>query len=81
MKVACKTHPWLAQKVCTRSGHAAVSAGALLNKALNMCRKRAGEFLHDGCAINAMKLANSNIIHSCYTIHVALYLSTRAYLC
>ena len=28
----CKTHPWLAQKVCTRSAHAAVSevcAGAL----------------------------------------------------
>ena len=37
----CKTHPWLAQKVCTRSAHAAVSevcAGAVLNKALSMRR-------------------------------------------
>ena len=23
----CQTHPWLAQKVCTRSAHAAVSKG------------------------------------------------------
>ena len=61
----CKTHPWLAQKVCTRSAHAAVSevsAGALLNKALNMRRKIAGEFLHDVRAINAIKLADSDIL-------------------
>ena len=61
----CKTHPWLAQKVCTRSAHAAVSevsAGALLNKALNMRRKMAGEFLHDVRAINAIKLADSDIL-------------------
>ena len=35
----CKTHPWLAQKVTTRSAHAAVSkvrADALLAKALNI---------------------------------------------
>ena len=34
----CKTHPWLAQKVCTRSVHAAVSkvsADAVLKKPLN----------------------------------------------
>ena len=61
----CKTHPWLAQKVCTRSAHAAVSevcAGALLNKALSMRRKKAGEFLHDVRAINAIKLADSDIL-------------------
>ena len=55
----CKTPPWLAQKVCTRSAHAAVSevcAGALLNKAQSMCRKQAGEFLHDVRAINAIKV-------------------------
>ena len=54
----CKTHPWLAQKICTRSVHAAVnevSAGALLNKALSKRRKIAGEFLHDVRAINAIK--------------------------
>ena len=35
----CKTHPWLAQKVCTRSAHAAVSkvcADAVLKKVLNV---------------------------------------------
>ena len=61
----CKTHPWLAQKVCTRSAHAAVSevcAGALLNKALSMRRKKAGEFLHDVRATNAIKLTASDIL-------------------
>ena len=46
----CKTHPWLAQKVCTRSAHAAVSkvcADAVLKKVLNVRRKKAGEFLKD----------------------------------
>ena len=49
----CQTHPWLAQKVCTRSTHAAVS---VLKMALNVRSKRAGEFLKDVCAINAIKL-------------------------
>ena len=52
-------------KGLTRSAHAAVSevsAGALLNKALSMCRKRAGEFLHDIRAINAIKFADSDIL-------------------
>ena len=52
-------------KVCTRSAHAAVSevcAGAVLNKALSMRRKKAGEFLHDVCAINAIKVADSDIL-------------------
>ena len=43
----CQMHPWLAQKVCTRSAHAAVSkvsADAVLKMALNVRRKRAGEF-------------------------------------
>ena len=55
----CQTHPWLAQKVCTRSAHAAVSkvcAGAVLKMALNVCRKKAGKFLKDVRAINAIKL-------------------------
>ena len=53
----CKTHPWLAQEICTRSAHAAVneaSAGASLNMAQSMRRKVAGEFLHDFC-MNAIK--------------------------
>ena len=42
----CKTHPWLTQKVCTRSVHAAVSkvsADAVLKKALN--EKKQGTFI------------------------------------
>ena len=52
----CKTHPWLAQKVTTRSAHAAVSkvsADALLAKALNIRRAKAGGLLKDVRAINA----------------------------
>ena len=55
----CKTHPWLAQKVTTRSAHAAVSkvsADALLAKALNIRRAKAGGLLKDVRAINAIKL-------------------------
>ena len=55
----CKMHPWLAQKVCTRSAHAAFSkvcADAVLKKVLNVRRKKAGEFLKDVRAINAIKL-------------------------
>ena len=55
----CKTHPWLAQKVTTRSAHAAVSkvsADALLAKALNIRRAKAGGLLKDLRAINAIKL-------------------------
>ena len=56
----CKTHPWLAQKVTTtcRSAHAAVSkvsADALLAKALNIRRAKAGGLLKDVRAINAIK--------------------------
>ena len=50
----CKTHPWLAQKVCTGSAHAAVSkvsADAVLKEVLNVRRKKAGEFLKDVRAI------------------------------
>ena len=42
----CKMHPWLAQKVCTRSAHDAVSkvsADAVLKKALN--EKKQGTFI------------------------------------
>ena len=42
----CKTHPWLAQKVCTKTAHAAdskVSADAVLKKALN--EKKQGTFI------------------------------------
>ena len=48
MHTFCKMHPWLAQKVCTRSAHAAVSkvsADAVLKKALN--EKKAGDFYSD----------------------------------
>ena len=61
----CKMHPWLAQKVCTRSAHAAVSkvsADAVLKKALNVRRKKAGEFLKDVRAINAIKLEDSHLL-------------------
>ena len=55
----CQTHPWLAQKVTTRSAHAAVSkvsADALLAKALNIRRTKAGGLLKDVRAISAIKL-------------------------
>ena len=61
----CKTHPWLAQKVCTRSVHVAVSkvsADSVLKKALNVCRKKAGEFLKYVRAINAIKLEDSHLL-------------------
>ncbi|KAL5497335.1 hypothetical protein EMCRGX_G013796 [Ephydatia muelleri] len=61
----CQTHPWLAQKVCTRSAHAAVSkvsADAVLKMALNVRRKKAGEFLKDVRAINAIKLEDSHLL-------------------
>ena len=61
----CKTHPWLAQKVTTRSAHAAVSkisADALLAKALNIRRAKAGGLLKDVLAINAVKLSENDII-------------------
>ena len=61
----CKTHPWLAQKMCTRSAHAAVSkvcADAVLKKVLNVRRKKAGEFLKDVRAINAIKLEDSHLL-------------------
>ena len=54
----CKTNPWLAQKVTTRSAHAAVSkvsADALLAKALNIRRAKSGGLLKDVGAINAIK--------------------------
>ena len=61
----CKTPPWLAQKVCTGSAHAAVSkvcADAVLKKVLNVRRKKAGEFLKDVRAINAIKLEDSHLL-------------------
>ena len=60
----CQTHPCLAQKVTTRSAHPAVSkvsADALLAKALNIRRAKAGGLLKDVHAINAIKLSE-NII-------------------
>ena len=39
-----------------------VSTDALLKKALNVCRKKAGEFLHYVCAINAIKIEDSDIL-------------------
>ena len=51
----CQTHPWLAQKVTTRSAHAAVSKVSADAKALNIRRTKAGELLKDVRAINARK--------------------------
>ena len=61
----CQTHPWLAQKVTTRSAHAAVSkvsADALLAKALNIRRTKAGGLLKDVRAISAIKLTENDIL-------------------
>ena len=52
----CQTHPWLAQKVTTRSAHAAVSKVSADAKALNIRRKKAGGWLKDVCAIIAIIL-------------------------
>ena len=78
--VICNTHPWLAEKVCIRSAHAAVrelSAVALLNKAPSMRRKTGECLLCDVCAINT---ADSDVLarigyHSDdteYTLHLIL---------
>ena len=51
--------------MCTRSADAAVSkvsADAVLKKALNVRRKKAGEFLKDVRAINAIKLEVSHLL-------------------
>ena len=51
--------------MCTRSAHAAVSkvsADAVLQKVLNVRRKKAGEFLKDVPAINAIKLEDSHLL-------------------
>ena len=51
--------------MCTRSAHAAVSkvsADAVLKKVLNVRRKKAGEFLKDVRAINAIKLEDSHLL-------------------
>ena len=58
----CQTHPWLAQKVTTRSAHAAVSKVSADAKALNIRRTKAGGLLKDVRAINAMKLSENNIL-------------------
>ena len=58
----CQTHPWLAQKVTTRSAHAAVSKVSADAKALNIRRTKAGELLKDVCAINAIKLSENDIL-------------------
>ncbi|KAL5500020.1 hypothetical protein EMCRGX_G011511 [Ephydatia muelleri] len=65
----------LAQKVCTRSAHAAVSkvsADAVLQKVLNVRRKKAGEFLKDVPAINAIKLEDSHLLEGLGAIPVDL---------
>ena len=59
--------------MCTRSAHPAVSkvcADAVLKKVLNVRRKKAGEFLKDVRAINAIKLEDSHLLEGVryYTI-------------
>ena len=58
----CQIHPWLAQKVTTRSAHAAVSKVSADAKALNIRRTKAGGFLKDVRAINAIKLSENDIL-------------------
>ena len=58
----CQTHPWLAQKVTTRSAHAAVSKVTADAKALNIRRTKAGGLLKDVRAINAIKLSENDIL-------------------
>ena len=53
----CKTNPWLAQKVTTRSAHAAVSkvsADALLAKALNIRRAKACRGIVKRCSCHLL---------------------------
>ena len=57
-----QTHPWLAQKVTTRSAHAAVSKVSADAKALNIRRTKAGGLLKDVCAINAIKFSENDIL-------------------
>ena len=57
--------PWLAQKVITRSAHAAVSkisADALLAKALSARRANAGSLLKAIREVNAIKLEENDIL-------------------
>ena len=61
----CNSHPLLAQKVVTRSAHAAVSkisADALLAKALSVRRSQAGSLLKTIRKVNAKKLQESDIL-------------------
>ena len=58
----CQTHPWLAQKLTTRSAHAAVSKVRADAKALNIRRTKAGGLLKDVRAINAIKLSENDIL-------------------
>ena len=57
--------------MCTRSAHAAVSkvsADTVLKEVLNVRRKKAGEFLKDVRAINAIKLEDSHLLEGSGTI-------------
>ena len=59
MKAFCKSYPLLAQKVVTRSAHAAVSkigADALVSKALSVRRAKAGSLLKTIREVSALKL-------------------------
>ena len=61
----CKSHPLLAQKVVTRSAHAAVSkigAEALVSKALSVRRAKAGSLLKTIREINRMKIGENDIL-------------------
>ena len=61
----CNSHPLLAQKVVTRSAHAAVSkisADALLAKALSVRRSQAGSLVKTIRKVNAKKLQESDIL-------------------
>ena len=80
----CNSHPLLAQKVVTRSAHAAVSkisADALLAKALSVRRSQAGSLLKAIRKVNAKKLQESDILvgHRFHTAGAEPYFFDNSY--
>eukprot|EP00731_Ephydatia_muelleri_P024252 Em0016g523a len=80
----CNSHPLLAQKVVTRSAHAAVSkisADALLAKALSVRRSQARSLLKAIRKVNAKKLQESDILvgHRFHTAGAEPYFFDNSY--
>ena len=58
----CQTHPWLAQKVTTRSAMLLLAKLVQMLRPLNIWRTKAGGLLKDVHAINAIKLSENDIL-------------------